>query len=133
MATKLTQTYFKGDLVATFGTIDMNDGEGEQRYLRMIKRNCGATRQSAALLEPHAWRVLDDDWCRRMLPDMAKQIYGSSYTRFDVTRIHDIILEALMDLCTLEGQVDDTLADEQKFLEELGITEEYVHHAGRAN
>ena len=132
MGTKLTQTYRKGDLVVTFGTIDLNDGHGERRYLRLIKANCGMIRQSAALLEPEAWRITDDGWCKRMLPQMAKQIYGPAYTRFDVTRIHDAILESLEDLIRLEPQQDDSLSDEQAFLEQFGIMESHQHAAGTA-
>lgn len=123
---KLEQTLYKGDLKITFGYIDMNDGYGEQRYMRITKRvTLGTKINSAGLLESQAWRITDDDWCRYMLPKMALQIYGASYTRFDVTRIHDAILESLEELIRLEPVKDDTLADEQSFLEKLGIHESY--------
>lgn len=128
------QILYKGDLKITFGFIDMNDGHGEQRYMRICKKfTLGTKVNSAGLLESQAWRITDDAWCRFMLPKMALQIYGASYTRFDVTRIHDAILEALEELIRLAPPVENTLAEEQQFLATLGINETYKHDAPSAN
>lgn len=120
---KLDQELFKGDLKITFGYIDFNDGTGDQRYMRIVKRRptTDGKVHSVGLAERDAWRVTDDAWCHKMLPQMARQIYGMSYTRFDVTRIHDAILEGLEELIRLESLEEDSLKDELALLDRLGM------------
>jgi hypothetical protein len=126
------QILYKGDLKITFGHIDMNDDFGEQRYMRITKKvRTGAQIHSVGILESQAWRITDDAWCKAMLPTMAQKIYGSSYTRFDVTRVHDAILESLEELIRLDPVKDDSLADEQDFmLKNLGLQETYARAPG---
>lgn len=123
---KLEQELFKGDLKITFGYIDFNDGTGDQRYMRIVKRRptTDGKVHSAGLAERDAWRVVDEAWCKKTLPKMAAHIYGLAYTRHDVTRIHDAILEGLEELIRLESLEEDSHNDQMEFLERLGMTVE---------